>query len=316
VRREAEPAGRWLSRGADAARESSEGRALADQELATPTLDPNPSECSGQVLLKRAHNLRVRANDGPKRAERSKGIDRSGREKMGKPFRAYGLIGAAFLIVMPSLPARAGEYYYAIIFGSQSHPKQLRYTHTWATFIRVVGEGPDLNAYTVEAHTISWLPQSLDVRTWSLFPEKGVNLDLYQTLDAVYRNNESVTMWGPFVNTKSVYERSLRVRQILESGVAQYRAISTPSNLLISDCIHAVAAVDPVFGRGHYPLIRVGKPASRYIARQVMTRSVFDQYAYDNSWLIPRLGLDRYPIEVIPPQQIPKRNCLFCRIPE
>ena len=98
--------------------------------------------------------------------------------------------------------------------------------------------------------------------------------------------------------------------------MAQYRAISTPRNLLVSDCIHAVAAVDPVFGRGHYPLIRVGKPASRYIARQVMTRSAFDQDQTDASWLIPSLGLGRYPIEVIPPEQIPRRNCLFCRCPD
>ena len=143
-----------------------------------------------------------------------------------------------------------------------------------------------------------------------------MNLDLYSTLDAVRKNGESVTMWGPFEMRPEVYERSLRVKAILDSGVAQYRAISTPRDLLVSDCIHAVAAVDPVFGRGHYPLIRVGKPASRFIARQVMTRSVFDQDRTDASWLIARLGLDRYPIEVIPPEQIPRRNCLFCRCPD
>jgi hypothetical protein len=83
------------------------------------------------------------------------------------------------------------------------------------------------------------------------------------------------------------------LKTILESGRAEYRAISTPRNLQISDCIHAVAAVDPVFGRGHYPLIRIGQPARRFIARQIMTRSVFDQWDSDNSWLVPRLGLDR-----------------------
>jgi hypothetical protein len=212
--------------------------------------------------------------------------------------------------------ARGDEFYYVMIFGSQSHPKLLQYTHTWATFVRAVGEGPDANNYAIYQHTISWLPQSLDVRTWSLLPERGVNLDLYQTLDAVYRERENVTMWGPFRILPQVYERSLQVKEILDSGAAQYRAISTPRNLLISDCIHAVAAVDPVFGRGHYPLIRIGKPASRYIARQGMIRSVFDQYQTDALWLIPRLGLDRYPIEVVPPQQIPKRNCFLCRIPE
>ncbi len=212
--------------------------------------------------------------------------------------------------------ARGDEFYYVMIFGSQSKPKLLQYTHTWATFIRAVGEGPDANSYALEQHTISWLPQSLDVRTWTLIPEPGVNLDLYQTLDAVYRDREHVTMWGPFRIQQGPYERSLQVKEILDSGRAEYRAISTPRNLLISDCIHAVAAVDPVFGRGHYPLIRVGKPASRYMARQMMTRSVFDQWQSDNSWLVPRLGLDRYPIEVVSPQQIPRRNCFLCRCPE
>jgi hypothetical protein len=211
---------------------------------------------------------------------------------------------------------KGDEFYYAMIFGSQSKPKLLQYTHTWATFVRAIGEGVDANNYTVYQHTISWLPQSLDVRTWSLFPEPGVNLDLYRTLEAVYRDGEGVTMWGPFRIHPTVYERSLRVKEILDSGTAEYRAISTRRNLLISDCIHAVAAVDPIFGRDHYPLIRIGKPASRHIARQIMTRSVFDQWQGDNTWLIPRMGLDRYPIEFVPPQQIPKRTCFLCRHPD
>jgi hypothetical protein len=224
------------------------------------------------------------------------------------------LLGLA--LALTAGETRGEEFYYVIIFGSQSKPKLLQYTHTWATFIRAVGEGPDANSYSVYQHTISWLPQSLDVRTWTILPEPGVNLDLYQTLDAVYRDREHVTMWGPFRILPQVYERSLEVKAILDSGRAEYRAISTPRNLLISDCIHAVAAVDPVFGRGHYPLVRIGKPASRYIARQFMTRSVFDQYQTEASWLIPRLGLDRYPIEVVPPQQIPRRGCVLCLRPD
>jgi hypothetical protein len=212
--------------------------------------------------------------------------------------------------------AGAGESYYLMIFGSQSSPKQLRYTHTWATFVKAVGEGPDPNAYTLEVNTISWLPRTLEVHVWRARPEPGVNLDLEQSLAAVYAHREGVTMWGPFIVRKILYERSLRVRQIAESGAAQYRAIDGSGDMLISDCIHAVAAVDPVFGRRHYPLIRIGKPASRYIARQVMTRSPFDQAAFDNSWLIPRLGLDRYPIEVVPPRCIPRQNCFLCLLPD
>jgi hypothetical protein len=228
------------------------------------------------------------------------------------------LIGfvAGIALAIPSGETSAGEIYYALIFGSQSHPKLLRYTHTWATFVKAVGEGPDPNAYALQAHTISWLPATLEVKVLRPWPEPGVNLDLYQTLAAMYANNEDVTMWGPFVIGKEVYDKSLRVLQIIASGAPRYRAISGPGNLLVSDCIHAVVAADPVLGREHYPLIRIGKPASRYIARQVMTRSLFDQYLYDNSWLIPRLGLHRYPIEFVPPQQIPKRGCFLCLCPD
>jgi hypothetical protein len=222
---------------------------------------------------------------------------------------AMALIGACST-------AQGAERYYSMIFGSQSSPKLLRYTHTWPTFIRVVGEGDDPSAYQVFPHTIICLPASLNVRTWSPLPEKGVNLDLYATLDAVFKNGENVTMWGPLEMLPEVYERSLRVKAIFDSGVAEYRAISTPRNMRVSDCIHAVAAVDPVFGRGHYPLIRVGKPASRYMARQVMRRSAFDQYGTDASWLIPCLRLDSYPIETVAPQNISKRNCVLCRCPD
>jgi hypothetical protein len=225
---------------------------------------------------------------------------------------------AAPLIVLSSSAgtARAGEFYYAMIFGAQSSPKLLRYTHTWATLVRAVGEGPDPSHYALQAHTISWLPQALEIHVWRHWPEPGVNLDLYQTLEAVYSNRESVTMWGPLLIHREAYEKSLVVLQVMASGAAQYRAIDSPRNLLISDCIHAVAAIDPMFGRSHYPLIRIGKPASRYIARQIMLRGPVDQRLFDNSWLIPRLGLDRHPIEIIPPQQIPMRGCALCRCPD
>jgi hypothetical protein len=214
---------------------------------------------------------------------------------------------------------RAGEYHYVMVFGSQSVPKRLRYTHTWATFLKATGEGGDPNAYALESNTISWLPETLEVKVLRPWPEPGVNLDLHQTLRAVYAKGEDVTMWGPFLVREVIYEKSLEVQRIIASGAPRYRAISTPRNLLVSDCIHAVAAVDPDFGRRHYPLIRIGKPASRFIAHQIMMRSPakgIEQELYDNSWLIPRLGLDRYPIEIIPPQRIPRRNCVLCRCPE
>jgi hypothetical protein len=233
-------------------------------------------------------------------------------------FRRSILAALALLAGPPSM-ARAGEVYYVVVFGSESHPKQLRYTHTWATFIKATGEGSDPNAYALEYNTISWLPATLEVKVFRPWAEPGVNLDLYETLRAMHANGESITMWGPLIVGPEVYQRSLWVQSLIASGALRYRSIDWGSDPLISDCIHAVAAVDPDFGRRHYPLIRVGKPASRYIARQIMTRTPakgIEQERYDNSWLIPRMGLDRYPIEVVPPQRIPRRNCVLCRCPE
>lgn len=215
------------------------------------------------------------------------------------------LVIATFLLVGFAEPPRAGESFYVMIFGSQSHPKQLKFTHTWATFVRAVGEGPDPSTYYVEYRTISWLPATLDIRVLAAHPEKGVNLDLYASIDTVLADRERITMWGPFLVRKLIYDRAATQVARLEGGTVRYRAIDGPSDLTIDDCIHAVADIDPVFGRTHYPLIRIGKPASRYIAKQIKTRTTLDQNLSDNRWLIARFGLERYPITFVSPRETP-----------
>ena len=106
---------------------------------------------------------------------------------MGRRIGVYVIASLGLVLGAAEGTARGGEFYYVLIFGSESHPKQLRYTHTWATFVRAVGEGPDPSNYALEVHTISWLPQRWRVKVWRPWPEPGVNLDLYQTLDAVLR---------------------------------------------------------------------------------------------------------------------------------
>ncbi len=230
--------------------------------------------------------------------------------------RWLGLLGLLIALAGSAGSARADERYFVLIFGSQSHPKLLRYTHTWATFVKATGSGVDPGGYALEAVTISWLPRTLEVHVWDPRPEPGVNFDLDQSLRYVLGNGETVNLWGPFEVAPRAWNRAVRVAGILESGQAQYRAISGDRELLVSDCIHAVAAVDAQFGRNHYPLVRVGKPASRHIAREIMQRSVFDQTRSEHRWLIPRLGLDRYPILVVPPTAIPARPCGLCKRPD
>ena len=121
--------------------------------------------------------------------------------------------------------ARGKERYYIIIFGSQSTPRLPRYTHTWATFVKASGEGPDSSTYHIdEVFTISWLPADLVVRSLRLRAQEGVNLDLEATLAYVLQR-ERVSEWGPFEITQRLYDQAVERKAQLESGSVKYKAI-------------------------------------------------------------------------------------------
>ena len=199
-----------------------------------------------------------------------------------------GLLGG-----LEATPAWGDERHYVVIFGAQPSPKVIRYAHTWATFVRVVGDEADPATCQLFAHTISFYPADLDVRPFALRAEPGVNLDLAATLALMRQNRANVTAWGPFLMRPEVYQKSVEVWSQFGSGAIDYRAIDT-FNKDVDDCIHAVTAVDPDYGRGHYPLIRVGKSASRYIAHQVAKSGrPRPPVLPDQTWLIAALGLYR-----------------------
>src|SRR5262245_15936024 len=105
--------------------------------------------------------------------------------------------------------ARADESYFMIIFGQQDEANRPALAHTFATFIKATGTGPDKTKYTLEPHTISWLPRQLDVKVLAK-PEAGVNLDLKTTLQRAKEMKVHVSMWGPFAIKKELYARALR----------------------------------------------------------------------------------------------------------
>src|SRR3954452_3921709 len=100
---------------------------------------------------------------------------------------AWPLVGAS--------PARAGEAYYLLMFGSQRIPNNPNYSHSFATFVRVCwpGNGPCPHNATLEARTISWLPRTMVVRTLALRPEWGYNFDLHTTLRYVLNSGERIS---------------------------------------------------------------------------------------------------------------------------
>ena len=156
---------------------------------------------------------------------------------------ALGLLA----LVLGAAPGRsiADERHYVLIFGAQPTPKIIKDSHTWATFVRVVGAGTDPAGYQVFAHTISLVPATLQVRTFALQPEPGRNLDLEGALAYAQSKGASTTVWGPFLIRPDVYQKSLEVWASVNSGAVEYRAIDTLLTQYIADWIHAVTAVAP-----------------------------------------------------------------------
>src|SRR5262245_61246347 len=107
--------------------------------------------------------------------------------------------------------AHAGEAYYLLMFGSRRVPADPNYAHSFATSVRVrwVGNGPCQDPFLLEAHTISWLPANLKVRTMALRPECGKNFDLHATLRIVLCNKERVSLWGPYPIAPCLYDKAL-----------------------------------------------------------------------------------------------------------
>jgi hypothetical protein len=201
----------------------------------------------------------------------------------------------------PSRAARGDEAYYVIVFGSEPTPKRLRDSHTWVSYVRVVGQGADPAGWQVaNVHTISWVPASKDVRIYAPHPEPGINLDLARTFEFVYSCGASVDVWAPIRVSPQLYQASVIQWGRLQRGEVLYQAIDPPGDH-VYDCIHANTALDPRYGQSHYPLVRVGKSASAYLVKQLGMRDAYFNPYEDATWILSALGIDRYPVRVMRP---------------
>jgi hypothetical protein len=217
--------------------------------------------------------------------------------------------GCAQFAVRPSTPAkdippsafaepRPGERFFITLFGSQSTARIPRRTHSWGTVLHVIEQGkgrPPL----VEAHTISWLPATLEIRP-SLRVVPGVNLSLQETLRYVLAQGEHVSQWGPYECKANLYYRFLVQKDFLESGRVGYQLVDTVGEAARRgngcDCIHAMTDMDPEFSRDRYPLIRYGNSATRFVVRECRQRDVLINPDQTHAWLNAYLNLDSYPV--------------------
>lgn len=212
-------------------------------------------------------------------------------------------LGCLVLCLCGAAPASACEAYFVAVFGSQRTPGLPRHTHTFAVFVRAMGDGPCPRAWRLECHTISWLPGSMEVRALRLRPECGVNLDLDATLRWALGSGQQVFVWGPYQIQKTLYDRALWQIAHLDSGEVRYKAVDTgfPADR-VSNCIHAVS---DLARRG--PRLRVATPgwgetASFRVTRELSPWIVDPCRVHD--WVGDGIGLRNYPLvrrELEPP---------------
>jgi hypothetical protein len=176
------------------------------------------------------------------------------------------VLAIAFLGTFHS-SAWANERYFVVVFSSQAKPKLPRFTHVWATMIKVCNAEQPPAQWTYQIETISWFPASLSVHIFRLRPEAGANLGLQETLCVVQKQGQHISAWGPFEVPQSIYCEFMAQKARLESGQVRYKAIDRFRNPAdVSDCIHSLSDMDQARRRADYPLSRVGDDAARDFA--------------------------------------------------
>ncbi len=142
------------------------------------------------------------------------------------------------------------------------------------------------------------MPATLNIRTYAVLPEPGVNLDLATTLRFVHCEGERISVWGPFEISACLYERAVQQKMRLESGEVKYRAVDPVIRKGdISDCIHAVSDIAPDQTRVAYIApVFFGEAAGRRITNAFYRRGLICPAREDLGWMEQALGMTCYAI--------------------
>ena len=194
-------------------------------------------------------------------------------------------------------PSPPGERYYCLVFGSQINRLSFRYTHTWATVVRVTHDDPA----SIVHDTISWLPATGNIRPWHYRTEPGLNGDLHSALQTTHSQGQRIAVWRPFEIRPGFYRKFLLQKEFMESDQVGYQANDTLGEAGWTgngcNCIHAITDNDAQFGRAGYPMFRVGFPASKHVVRRLQEREAVIDAGASHEWLYHALGLTEFPLE-------------------
>ena len=206
---------------------------------------------------------------------------------------------AVFCLFTGTTAARA-DAYYVVVFGAESKPQRPKFSHSWATFVRIPGGcpcGPPApDAGLPEWFTISWMACKVELTPNVPFSEPGRNFDLPTSLDIAIRHCEEVTAFGPYQIEKELYCRAARQKRYLESGDMRYKTIDTTHNpRRVSNCIHALTSFNREHARVRIGRTNFGDVASYFVAESYVPWMICPKEIH--CWVADLLGLGSYSIK-------------------
>ena len=196
---------------------------------------------------------------------------------------------ALTVAVAPGDPAPARCY--VVLLGGQAGRFRPQTAHTFATFVRAAPGQP------LDPFTISWLPDDMTVRPFRLRPEPGRNFTLIETLDKLNTPRGELSMWGPFKIPETWFADARRYKATLDSGAIRFRTFDRGDRRPdLNHCVHAITYTDPALKAAAAPVTWYGELVTRKVAGAMATSGVVPEPFVTHDWLIPALGLDRYPL--------------------
>jgi hypothetical protein len=157
------------------------------------------------------------------------------------------LLGTALIamLVASANVAEADDEYYMTVFAFQGKARRPEISHTFATFTQLPSAAFPPERSSARNHTISWMPDALDIRLQNKQPEPGRNLSLEESLQLAESLDATVYMWGPYRIEKELYERAVTQVQRLNKKTIAYKVVDVgfrPTEA--SNCLHAVCDID------------------------------------------------------------------------
>jgi hypothetical protein len=195
------------------------------------------------------------------------------------------------LVLLFPLTAAAEVEDYLIIFTADSKPYNPTRAHTFAAVVRV-DTTPGQPARVVDFASMSWLPETMKVRAWKVWPEKGRNVPLDETLTHYFGTGSRVCMWGPY-RIQSDLADMFMARVATVEGTFQYQGACFMSPLRVCDCARSV---EEMIGtrRRYIGVFGYGAAAGSVIVRNFSPWMIHPEQTHP--WVATLIGLDQYPL--------------------